>query len=478
MPNEAGRTIPSVLAGSLHSDTDIDMFRLDVAGLAGIQIRTSGQTDTAGELFDGNGVLLASDDNSGPDANFAIEKELHPGVYYVAVMGETGGYTVSARLGGARDHGDTPALSTLLKLHTTAELAPVSPWVLLATAGRIYPDTLDTDVFRIDVAQRDTEVRLYTSPSSFRTYGVLTDASGTRIAVDDDGGGGFRLSATVNPGIYYASVTAGEVGAYRILGLGLPRRPGGRPVGAFADILASGGEGPEMVVIPAGSFRMGCLFDHGECHNYELPVHAVDVARFALSRYEVTFAQWDACAAAGGCNDYHPIDRWGRGDRPVIHVHWADAKSYVAWLSEQTGHAYRLPSEAEWEYAARAGTEAKYHWGNEIGVNRANCLGCGSQWDALEPAPVGSFDANAWGLHDMHGNVAEWTEDCWHDSYRGAPTDGSAWISVAGDCSYRPLRGGAWAYAPRRLRAASRDRVTADYSIGYVGFRVARTLVP
>ena len=133
---------------------------------------------------------------------------------------------------------------------------------------------------------------------------------------------------------------------------------------------------------------------------------------------------------------------WGRGRRPVINVSWEDAVAYTKWLSGQTGERCRLPSEAEWEYAARAGSVTKYSWGNEIGSNQANCDVCGSQWDGKQTAPVGSFDPNGWGLHDLHGNVWEWVQDCWNGSYQGAPTNGSAWES--GDCSRRVLRGGSW----------------------------------
>ncbi len=243
----------------------------------------------------------------------------------------------------------------------------------------------------------------------------------------------------------------------------------------FTDTLRSGGEGPEMVVIPAGSFRMGCLNDDGDCDPDEFPVHRVTVPSFALGKYEVTFAEWDACVAAGGCNGRWPDDiGWGRGDRPVITVDWHDAQSYVAWLSAQTGEDYRLPSEAEWEYAARAGTETKYHWGDEIGTNRANCRSCGSQWDYSQTAPVGSFAPNAWDLYDMHGNVREWTEDCWNSSYAGAPNDGSAWES--GDCSHRSLRGSSWHSRPRLLRSAYRLRRTADLRLDSSGFRIARSM--
>ena len=159
-----------------------------------------------------------------------------------------------------------------------------------------------------------------------------------------------------------------------------------------------------------------------------------------------------------------------------MNVSWDDAVAYVHWLSVNTGKRYRLPTEAEWEYAARAGTTTRYSWGDEIGSNLANCNGCGSRWDDEKTASVGSFPANAWGLHDMHGNVWEWVQDCWNGSYQGAPEDGSAW--ERGNCSRRVLRGGSWCYNPRFLRAADRNRKSSGRRISYLGFRIARTVTP
>ena len=231
---------------------------------------------------------------------------------------------------------------------------------------------------------------------------------------------------------------------------------------------------PEMVAIPGGSFRMGCVSGL-DCQDDEKPVHEVRVASFALSKYEVTFEEYDGFVAATGRRS--PNDQgWGRGRRPVIRVSWDDAVAYAEWLSAQTGERYRLPTEAEWEYAARAGSTTKYGWGNEIGQNRANCRGCGSQWDGEKTAPVGSFNPNAFGLHDMHGNLWEWVHDCWSDSYQGAPTDGSA--RTSGDCESRVLRGGSWFNRPELLRAASRLRDSPGLRYVNLGFRVARTLTP
>ena len=230
---------------------------------------------------------------------------------------------------------------------------------------------------------------------------------------------------------------------------------------------------PEMVVVPAGRFRMGCVSGRN-CEDNERPVHEVEVASFALGVYEVTFEEYERFVSATRRD--RPNDwGWGRGGRPVINVSWEDAQAYAAWLSDETGEDYRLPSESEWEYAARAGTTTRYSWGQDIGRNRANCRNCGSRWDGDETAPAGSFAPNGWGLHDMHGNVWEWVEDCWHENYARAPRGGSAWTS-GGNCGRRVLRGGSWVNLPVRLRSAYRGNSDAGARNGSGGFRVSRTL--
>ena len=225
--------------------------------------------------------------------------------------------------------------------------------------------------------------------------------------------------------------------------------------------------------IPAGSFRMGDIQGGGDSD--EKPVHRVRIKAFLLGKTEVTFAQWDACVAAGGCSRRPSDEGWGRGSRPVINVSWKDiTEQFIPWLNKVTGKRYRLPTEAEWEYAARAGSETKYSWGNSIGRNKANCNGCGSRWDNSKTAPVASFAANAFGLYDMHGNLWEWTQDCWNGSYKGAPSDGTAWLS--GKCSRRVLRGGSWGLNPDLLRSAYRGGNTAGSRYYSYGFRVSRTL--
>ena len=226
----------------------------------------------------------------------------------------------------------------------------------------------------------------------------------------------------------------------------------------------------DMVPVPAGSFDMGDL--SGDGYDDEKPVRTVTVPAFQMGKHEVTFAQWDACVADGGCDDYFPND-WGRdrGNRPVINVTWGRVQSFINWLNRKTGGNYRLPSEAEWEYAARAGSITEYSWGDDIGNNLANCADyfCGDQWEYA--APVGSFPANAWGLHDMHGNVWEWVQDCQNDSYEGAPTNGGAWTS--GDCSWRVLRGGSWFGDSGDLRSALRGGGGRTARSDKVGFRLA-----
>jgi formylglycine-generating enzyme required for sulfatase activity len=234
---------------------------------------------------------------------------------------------------------------------------------------------------------------------------------------------------------------------------------------------------PEMVVVPEGEFMMGSATDERDHYGNEDPLHRVTIARpFAVSKFEVTFEQWDACVANGGCARV-PDSNMGRGTQPVINVSWDDVQQYMVWISTMTGRPYRLLSEAEWEYAARAGTKTAFSWGDEIGKNNADCDGCGSEWDSRRTAPVGSFAPNQFGLYDMHGNVWEWVEDCLHSNYEGAPKDGSAWIAQ-GDCNHRVVRGGSWAGYSVGLRSALRFWYPSDDHGNDLGFRVARTLAP
>lgn len=240
---------------------------------------------------------------------------------------------------------------------------------------------------------------------------------------------------------------------------------------AFSDTLADGGYGPNMVEISGGGFLMGS--PSASTYFNERPQREVQIPAFAIGQFEVTFAEYDRFASATGRRQ--PSDKgWGRATRPVINVTWDDARAYARWLSEQTGYEYRLPTEAEWEYATRAGSATHYWWGNEIGQDgvHANCFGCGSEWDATRTAPVGQFRANAIGLHDVAGNVMEWMEDCYADSYSGAPTDGSA--VTAQPCRAHGVRGGGFASAPTALRSAARGDRAPDTRLDDLGFRVVR----
>jgi len=265
----------------------------------------------------------------------------------------------------------------------------------------------------------------------------------------------------------------------------------------FQDRLKDGSLAPKMVKIPTGRFRMGDIQGGGDSD--EKPVHSVEVKAFAMGQYEVTVGEFrkflesmnyrtDA-EKGDGCYVYDS-GSWGRksdanwrnpyysqsNTHPVACVSWNDAVAYTEWLSAQTGQNYRLPNEAEWEYGARAGSETKYWWGNEIGRNKANCDGCGSQWDDKMTAPVGSFSANEFGLYDTVGNVWEWVADGWHDNYNGAPSDGRVWENNSNE--YRVLRGGSWNDRPLNTRSANRNNNSQDASNYLIGFRVARTLAP
>ncbi|HEY3779157.1 MAG TPA: formylglycine-generating enzyme family protein [Rhizomicrobium sp.] len=241
-------------------------------------------------------------------------------------------------------------------------------------------------------------------------------------------------------------------------------------------------EAPEMMIIPAGTFIMGSPPDERGRRPAEGPQHRVEIpGAFAVSRDLVTFNEWDACVEDGGCRHYVPPDEhWGRGDRPVINVSWNDAQNYVSWLSARTGRKYRLPSEAEWEYAARAGTTTPYYSGYELSTSLANYDGVDYPRDGSPgiyrqvTTPVGTFAPNGFGLTDTEGNVWEWTQDCWNADYRGAPDDGKA--RTSGDCNRRVVRAGAFNNTPAYARSAFRFWEVGELRSALIGFRVARDL--
>ena len=219
-----------------------------------------------------------------------------------------------------------------------------------------------------------------------------------------------------------------------------------------------------MVALPGGSFVMGSNEDPSE-----RPIHHVSLRPFLIARFPVTVGEWKQCAAAAACPDI----AGGEDGAPIANVSWNDAQSFVAWLRRATQKEYRLPTEAEWEYAARGGTRTRYWWGNEVALGMADCRGCGGPYNARAPLKAGSFPPNPFGLYDMTGGVAQWVADCWHKDYHGAPADGASWDMA--DCREHVLRGGSWQNDPSYLRAASRDQY--DTGVRYIthGFRVARS---
>jgi formylglycine-generating enzyme required for sulfatase activity len=221
---------------------------------------------------------------------------------------------------------------------------------------------------------------------------------------------------------------------------------------------------PEMVLLPGGTFIMGSRRDPSE-----EPVHKVTIKAFEISKFPITIREWNECVAAKVC-DYVPT---GDDDAPVTNVSWRDAQRFISWLVQITQRSYRLPSEAEWEYAARAGTQTDYWWGDQIQAGMADCKGCGEVYDSTRPVKVGSFRANPFGLYDMGGEVDQWVEDCWHSSYQGAPVDSSPWLEEA--CPSRVIRSGSWKNDPSYVRSASRDHYDTGVRYPTHGFRVARS---
>lgn len=255
-----------------------------------------------------------------------------------------------------------------------------------------------------------------------------------------------------------------------------PEKPQEKPAPApsvkpveFHDTLRDGAAGPTMVWIPAGSFEMGSPSSSG--HAEERPQHKVTLRRFAMSKYEITFAQYDRFARATG-RSRPDSEHLGRSDHPVFNISWNDAVNYAKWLSRQTGKHYRLPSEAEWEYAAGAGRQSTYWWGYDPKPGMAYCFSCSDGLNPRKPTKIGSFAPNPFGLYDTTGNVAEWVEDCWHEDYKGAPTDGSVW--KGGDCGYRVVRGGAYSTPPSAIRHARRDKYVPDSKYDFIGIRLVR----
>lgn len=226
---------------------------------------------------------------------------------------------------------------------------------------------------------------------------------------------------------------------------------------------------PELIVLPPGSFVMG----DAKGDRSEKPAHRVTIKQpFAIGKYEVTTAQWNECVKAGGCS--HSLKGEPAANSPVRDISWADAREYLRWLSKLTGKHYRLPTEAEWEYAARAGTTTRYWWGDGLGTGHADCKKCGGPWDHDNPSAVDAFSPNPFGLYATSGGVWEWVSDCWHNDYGGAPTDGDSWD--AADCRENVIRGGGWRNDSTYVHSASRFKYDANVRYLLNGFRVARSM--
>jgi formylglycine-generating enzyme required for sulfatase activity len=298
-----------------------------------------------------------------------------------------------------------------------------------------------------------------------QTFAIKLEEGEYKIEVIKATGGAMELFGENND-VFVAEDTL------QTITLDLKERPSASFKAELAKKYAGGLPIPKMVNIPAGQFKMGCVSGKN-CSDDEKPVHRVNVAAFAMSATEVTFEQWDACVEDGGCSHYPDDEGWGRGNRSVINVSFDDIQAYLSWLNGKGQGTFQLPSEAQWEYAARAGSNAQYSWGNNIGNNKANCgkKECGDSYK--NTAPVGSFKPNALGLYDMHGNVWEWTQDCWNDSYKSAGSNDSP--RLTGKCSRRVVRGGSWAGYSGALRAAYRNCFSRDNRYYSVGFRLSRS---
>ena len=364
-------------------------------------------------------------------------------------------YEVLAQLGRAR----APDQLTIVPGPNRAEPEPVSVASTPITAG--LQDVAPVAVAPVAIAEN---VSVFDPPENPARAPVWRQAKWAAVAV---------LLLAIIGGIYLYTLGRSETSVDRavVSKSDVARMAAQSGRAEFKDCETC----PAMIPVAAGRFIMGSPSPEPRSLG-EGPQHQVTIPHsFAVGKYEVTFAEWDACVADGGCGGYSPDDQhWGRGNHPVINVNWNDAQSYVRWLSGKTSKQYRLLSESEWEYAARAGTTTAFYWGDTPDASYANYL-VSNDGNGAGTVAVGSYLPNAFGLYDMLGNVQEWTQDCFHDSYAGAPTDGSAWTS--GDCNVRDVRGGSWGFLPARfLRSGSRNADSLGTRRSDYGFRVARTL--
>jgi formylglycine-generating enzyme required for sulfatase activity len=243
--------------------------------------------------------------------------------------------------------------------------------------------------------------------------------------------------------------------------------PASRPAAAAAEVKDCPAC-PTLISLPAGSFTMGS----NSSDPSEKPAHQVTIgAPFAIGKYEVTAQQWNSCVDAGACQK---VALAANANAPIRDVSWDDAQQYLKWLGSTSGKPFRLPTEAEWEYAARGGTATRYWWGEQMAAGKANCKDCGQPWTSEGPANVGSFAANPYGLHDTSGSVWEWVSDCWHNSFKDAPADGRSWDQP--NCSVRVIRGASWREGAPYMVASTRFKYDASVRHSQNGFRVARSL--
>ena len=376
-------------SGRIEPGSDVDYFIVQVSGTGTLTVYTTGDLDTLGELQSSSGGVLADGDDSGTGTNFRIEHSVSSGSYYIEVgsyQSSTGSYTLHAEFSGSDGTGGGG----------NADLTVDTP-----TVSNNNPDAGAGFTLRATVRNRGagsaeaTTLRYYRSTDSTITTGDSaqgTDSVGT-LSASGTSSESVSLTAASNAGTYYYGACVDSVSGESNTGNNCSS-------GVRVTVSDNGGGTtivPEMVSIPGGTFRMGDVSGVGS--SVESPVHSVTVQAFRLGKYEVTFTQWDACVADGGCGGRRLGDSgWGRGNRPVMNVSWDDIQLFINWLNSRTGGNFRLPSEAEWEYAVRAGSTTKYSWGNSIGSNRANCDGCGSRWDNQQTAPVGSFSCQCLGI--------------------------------------------------------------------------------
>jgi len=350
-------------------------------------------------------------------------------------------------------HGDFP---TFLETHN-GEMWVVSliPETLVLETGTGPYEVSASDLRYIDIS-------LHTFEDELLTQLTLTNGSHYQ---------GQLQPASIRVNSPYMGAL--DIPAHTLSRLTLDRHSAsGKNTSMFSDSLRTLGSGPGMIEVPGGRYLRGDY--QGDGDDDEQPLSEVTIKTFAMGRHEITFKEYDLfCQQSKKCQ--RPDDQdWGRGQRPVINVSWQEASTYVNWLAEKTGKPYRLPSDAEWEYANRAGTTTRYAWGNKVESARANCEGCGSIWDGDQTAPVGRFEPNAFGLYDTAGNVFEWVADCHHNRFSEAPDDGSP-IEKEG-CGKRVIRGGAWSFPPHEIRSANRWRDFPTRRSDDTGFRVAMDL--